>query len=120
MRRSLMLVTAAVVVGCGGERGEPVVVAGGDAAMGRALMRTYGCTSCHTVPGVRGPGSRVGPSLSGFGSRVYVAGQAQNTPENLIRFLVEPASVSPGTAMPDVGVSEEHARHLAAYLYRLR
>jgi cytochrome c len=119
VRRLVLLLAAAGLAGCGG-RPEPTVVADGDPALGRSLLRAYGCTSCHTVPGVRGPASLVGPPLTGWSRRVYVAGRATNTPDNLVRFLVEPASIAPGTAMPDVGLTEAHARHIAAYLYRIR
>jgi cytochrome c len=113
------VLAAAGLAACGG-RVEPAVVAGGDPAVGRSLVRAYGCTACHRVPGVRGPHALVGPPLTAWSRRVYVAGRAANTPDNLVRFLLEPASIAPGTAMPDVGLTEEHARHIAAYLYRVR
>jgi cytochrome c len=100
--------------------GEPTVVPGGDPKLGPQVMRQYGCQSCHTVPGVRGANAVVGPPLDGFGHRVYIAGELPNTPENLVRWVQHPRHVRPGTAMPDVGVTEEDARHIAAYLYTLR
>ena len=41
-------------------------------------------------------------------------------PENMIRWLIDPQAVEPGTAMPNLGMSEADARHIAAYLYTLR
>ena len=117
------LLVLAAASACGGEAESddpPVVVPGGDARQGRLALRAYGCTSCHAVPGVRGARARVGPPLTGWAGRRYVAGQAPNEPEALMRFIRDPQSVAPGSAMPDVGVTEADARHIAAYLYTLR
>jgi cytochrome c1 len=62
----------------------------------------------------------IGPPLGGFGSRIYIAGVQQNTPENLARWIARPQEVQPGNAMPDLGVTEPQARDIAAYLYTLR
>jgi cytochrome c1 len=43
-----------------------------------------------------------------------------NTPGNLIRWIRNPRSVEPGTAMPALGLSEREARDIAAYLYELQ
>jgi len=43
-----------------------------------------------------------------------------NTPANLMHWIRHPRQVSPDTAMPDTGVTEADARHIAAYLYTLR
>lgn len=94
--------------------------AGGDPHMGRNDMVSYGCVACHIVPGFPGTNSHVGPSLESFGARTYVAGAAENTPENLIHFIRDPRSVAPKSAMPTLGVSESDARNLAAYLYTLQ
>ena len=93
---------------------------GGDARRGAALLRRYGCTSCHAVGGVPGADAEVGPPLDGVGGRSYVAGVLPNTPDNLVRWIVDPRGVDPRTAMPDVGVTEPHARDIAAYLYTRR
>lgn len=79
-----------------------------------------GCGSCHRIPGVARAEGRVGPPLDGLADRIYLAGELTNTPDNLIRWLRSPQEVSPGTAMPDVGLTEEEARHIAAYLLTLR
>jgi hypothetical protein len=34
-----------------------------------------------------------------------------------VRWIVDPAGVSPGTLMPDLGVTEAHAREMAAFLF---
>ncbi len=94
-------------------------VATGNPALGRELLSSYGCGSCHTIPGVKGADALVGPPLTSFAKRSYVAGQLSNTPENLARWIQDPQQVEPGTAMPDLGVSAEEARNIAAYLLQL-
>lgn len=93
--------------------------AGGHARNAPKLMREYGCISCHTIPGVRGAHALVGPSLAGFASRQYIAGRVANEPDALVRWIMHPQSVKPGTAMPEMGVTGQHARDMAAYLYTL-
>jgi len=95
-------------------------VVGGNARRGPALIEAYGCAACHTVPGVRNANGNVGPPLTRFGDRTYIAGVLRNTPENLIRWIRVPQSVVPGNAMPDMGVTDAQARDIAAYLYTLR
>jgi cytochrome c2 len=93
---------------------------GGDAARGPALMRKYGCQSCHVIPGVTGADGLVGPPLAGIASRSYIGGVLPNAPDNMLRWLRDPRAVDPLTAMPNVGVTASDARHIAAYLYTLR
>ena len=83
-------------------------------------MRTYGCAGCHTIPGVPGANGLVGPSLAGIGSRIYIGGVATNTPDNLVQWITNPRAIDAETAMPVTGVTDEQARHIAAYLYTLR
>lgn len=94
-----------------------VQVTGGDASRAPELIRQYGCSSCHTVPGVRSARGLVGPPLTDIQHRAYIAGVLPNTPENLIDWIRMPQAIRPGTAMPNMGVTDEDARHLAAYLY---
>jgi cytochrome c2 len=89
-------------------------------AEGRQLLVNYGCGGCHIIPGVPGAQGRVGPSLRDFRSQAYIAGLLPNNATNLIRWIREPQQVAPGTAMPDLGVTEADARNIAAYLYSLR
>jgi cytochrome c1 len=46
-----------------------------------------------------------------------IAGLLPNTPANLVLWLRHPQSVTPGNAMPDLGLTETQARDIAAYLY---
>lgn len=106
----------AAISGCGDAAGRPGSVS---AMEGAALIREYGCHSCHTVRGIVGANGRIGPPLSDLGGRVYIAGSLPNTPDNLVRWIMNPRDVHAHTAMPDLGVTEEHARQIAAYLYSL-
>lgn len=98
----------------------PWTMAGADATRAPALMVSYGCNACHTIPGVANARGQVGPSLAQFGRRAYIAGSLRNEPDNLERWLRAPQSVLPGNAMPDTGVSGPDARDMAAYLYTLQ
>jgi cytochrome c2 len=95
-------------------------VPGGDARQGRQAFDIYGCGACHVIPGVPGANGAAGPPLTAFARRRFIAGSLPNTPGNLIAWLVDPQSIEPGTAMPNLGVSEYNARHMAAYLATLR
>lgn len=104
---------------CGCAKAPPVQVAGGDVQRGASALARYGCTGCHAVPGVRGPGSDVGPPLDGIAKRGYIGGVLANTPGNMVHWLRDPQEVDPRTAMPDLGVTEGDAKDIAAYLYTL-
>lgn len=104
----------------GGSEAGSAHVPGGAAARGAAVMDEFGCGGCHTIPGVNGASGMVGPPLASWSRRSYIAGNLPNTPENLIRWVMDPHMVEPGTAMPDVGLEEQQARDVAAYLYTLQ
>jgi cytochrome c2 len=82
---------------------------------GPALIKNYGCSACHAISGSSSK-PRVGPSLEQLPDQLYIAGKLSNTPENLIRWIQHPEEFRPGTAMPNLGVGEEDARDIAAYL----
>lgn len=93
---------------------------GGSAARGVAAISRYGCGSCHTIPGVSGAFGRIGPPLTAFGDRFYVAGVLQNTPVNLERWIENPPAVDEHTVMPNLHVTHQDAVDIAGYLYTLR
>jgi cytochrome c len=103
------------LAGCGEKAVRPVE--GGNAKLGKRLVEQYQCTSCHAIPGAAGASSDAGPPLEGFGKRSYIAGSIPNLAPNLVQWLVNPPAMKPGTMMPNLGVSEAEARHMAAYLY---
>lgn len=84
------------------------------------LMIKYGCPTCHVIPKVPGAVGKVGPSLDTLSQRSYLAGSLQNTPENLIRWIMHPQKYRPGTAMPEMGVTEQDARTIASFLESIR
>ena len=86
---------------------------------GAQLIERYGCGSGHTVPGIDRANGLVGPPLTRFGARSYVAGELPNNAENLRRWIEDPQAVEPGTAMPDLGVGPIDAQDIAAYLLTL-
>ena len=92
---------------------------GGDVKRGREALRQYACQTCHTIPGITSSSPNVGPPLQGLASRSLIAGRLANTPDNLVQWLRHPKAVKPLTAMPDLGVTEAHARDMAAYLATL-
>ncbi len=96
------------------------LVTGGNPKSGKAAIRRYGCYTCHTIPGVDGAYGLVGPPLTQVGSRYVLAGELPNTPENLELWIQHPRQVEPHTLMPEMGVSEQDSRDIAAYLYTLR
>ncbi|HJP67576.1 MAG TPA: c-type cytochrome [Sphingomicrobium sp.] len=93
------------------------VETGGDPKRGEALFIQYGCGSCHAVSDVRTATGMVGPPLDGIAVRVIIAGHLANKPENMERWIENPQQVSPGTAMPNLNVSQGDARDITAFLY---
>jgi cytochrome c len=117
--RITLLAAAWLVGGCdsGDGSGTGSASAGsGDASRGERLLAQYHCGSCHTIPGVAAARGRVAVTLESFGPRSYIAGRIPNTPELLVQWLQDPASLVPGTTMPDMGVSGGDAKDMAAYL----
>jgi mono/diheme cytochrome c family protein len=86
----------------------------------RLTLRQHACVACHLIPGVVGPDTHVGPPLVELGRRQVLVGRLPLTADNLVRWIRDPKGVDPGTAMPDMGVSEAHARLMAEYLLRPR
>ena len=124
MKRPAVVVAVAILLGAGAcgqspSAEPPPQVPGGNAAVGAELITQFGCGSCHIIPGIDGAGGLVGPPLIHFGRRKIIAGQLSNTADNLIRWIMDPQSVEPGTAMPDLQVTERQARDIAAYLFEL-
>ena len=91
----------------------------GDAQRGQRALHLHACSSCHVIPGVVGADVHAGPPLRGMGRRGLIAGKLAHTPEQMVRWLRDPKSVDPLTAMPAVGIGEQDARDMAAYLATL-
>ena len=107
----LMLAALALSAGCAKEPAPA-----GDRENGRLLLRQFGCGQCHRIPGVADAQGDTGPPLDRVGERAYLGGVLPNSSENLVRWIREPRRHDPRTTMPDLGVTEAHARDMAAYL----
>jgi cytochrome c oxidase subunit 2 len=89
------------------------------AQTGKELFTQSACMGCHTVSGVSA--GILGPNLTHFGSRkTFGAGSILNTPENLAKWVENPAHMKPGVLMPNLGMRPEQSKALAAYLLSLK
>ena len=113
MRRSVFAILAGATLSlCACE-------SGGSPTRGSRAIARYGCGGCHAIPGIPGAAGRVGPSLAGFPERAFIAGSFPNEPDDLVRWIRHPQALRPGTAMPDLGVTERDARDIVAFLSTL-
>lgn len=116
----LLLTLSACMSACDSRDAAAPAVDGGDARVGARLVSQFQCGSCHVIPDIAAAQGRTGPTLEMFGRRSYIAGSIPNFPDALARFIVNPAAVKPDSTMPAMGVSQQEARHIAAYLGTLR
>ncbi len=88
----------------------------GPAARGLAIFEGSTCIACHAIHGVPGADARVGPDLTHFGARRQLgAGVAENSPENLGRWLLDPQKIKPGVNMPNFNLTQTQVNDLIAY-----
>ena len=89
------------------------------AQTGAQDFKTKGCIACHTIQGISV--GTLGPNLTHVGSRTTIAaGTLPNTAEGLARWLRNPPAVKPGSLMPNLGLNDDDAAALAAYLRSLK
>lgn len=69
----------------------------------------YGCQACHAIGG---EGGAVGPALDRAGFRLNGTW--------VYRWIISPQAMKPETKMPNLGVTDEHALAIVAYLGTLR
>jgi cytochrome c len=124
IRFVLALAFSAGLIACsdlnaGRVRSAYITTGGGNARAGRDDIRKYGCNACHTIAGVPGAHGLVGPPLNGIGNREYIAGEVPNTASNLMHWIQHPHQIEPHTVMPEMNVTEQDSRDIAAYLYTL-
>jgi cytochrome c2 len=113
-------VAVALAAGCSTTSTVPPLQANhGDPGRGAKLIDSYGCGTCHSIPGIGDAHGLVGPPLDHFARRSYIAGMLPNSERNLQRWIEHPQSVVPGNAMPNLGVSKSDAADITAYLYTL-
>ena len=87
---------------------------------GLRAIYNYMCVTCHAIPGTVNGKPNVGPPLDGIASRRYIGGVLLNTPDNMIRWLINPQAIDPMSGMPNLGLKEQDARDIASYLYTLK
>ncbi|QOY94038.1 c-type cytochrome [Massilia sp. UMI-21] len=94
----------------------PPVGVQGDPERGRIAVTQYACQSCHIIPGVSGSKVYVGRPLEDMARRKVLAGSLPHDQANLVRWIRDPQSIDPETAMPNMGVSERDALDISAFL----
>jgi cytochrome c oxidase subunit 2 len=93
----------------------PAAPAGANPAV--ALMQAKICWTCHIISDVPNAKGTVGPDLTHLMARPkIVAGMLDNTPANLKKWLKNPPGVKPGTAMPNLGLSDAEIDALVNHL----
>ncbi len=99
----------------------PPPVQPGNPDRGRQLITSKGCAGCHTIQGVPGAVGQVGPELTHVASLPNIAGVLSPVnAENLATWLHNPPGVKPGTAMPNLGLSDQEVADLVAFLLTLK
>ena len=90
------------------------------AAAGRRVFETTACINCHAIEGTAATG-RFGPDLTHLMSRRTIAsGAAENTRDNLRRWLETPDHIKPGSLMPAMKLSDSDLDALLSYMESLR
>lgn len=89
-------------------------------AEGRRDFESQACVNCHAVAGTAAHG-QFGPDLTHLASRKTIAsGAADNTTENLERWIEEPDLIKPGSLMPAMHLTPDQVRKITAYLNTLQ
>jgi cytochrome c oxidase subunit 2 len=89
-------------------------------AAGRRVFETTACINCHAVAGTPANG-RFGPDLTHLMSRSTIAsGAADNTGDNLRRWIDDPEAIKPGSLMPAMKLAAADLDALVAYMQSLR
>lgn len=96
---------------------QAAAVTSGDPRRGETAFIAYGCGGCHSIDHIPRATGTVGPALDAIALQAVIAGKLANTPDNVQRWIREPQAVSPGSAMPDLGVTPRDARDINAFLY---
>jgi cytochrome c oxidase subunit II len=90
------------------------------AAAGRQEFESQACMNCHTIAGTSAHG-QFGPDLTHLASRKTIAsGAADNTTENLERWITDPDLIKQGSLMPSMHLTPDQVREITAYLNTLQ
>lgn len=98
---------------------------------GVQVILQRGCGSCHTIPNIPGASGTIGPNLGPhddvppLSQRPMIATYPNGTVPNasvddLAKWIADPPTLKPGTAMPKLGLSADEAAAAAAYLYTIQ
>jgi cytochrome c oxidase subunit 2 len=102
------------------EQQEGPAVTSDQVAAGRHVFETTACVNCHTIRGTIAQG-KFGPDLTHLMGRTTIAaGAAQNTDENLRRWVKNPDTIKQGALMPAMQLDQQDSDALVAYLMSLR
>jgi cytochrome c oxidase subunit 2 len=86
------------------------------AQKGKEFFTTGPCKACHTINGTAANGT-FGPNLTLLGDRTSIGGGVrENTPQALAEWLHDPASLKPGTLMPNYNLTQDQINALVAFL----
>jgi cytochrome c oxidase subunit 2 len=90
------------------------------AADGHRIFETTACINCHAIGDTVATG-RYGPDLTHLMSRSTIAsGAAENTRQNLRRWIDTPDSIKPGSLMPAMKLADDDLEALVSYMQTLR
>ena len=98
---------------------------------GAMVIQQRGCGTCHTIPGIPGANGQLAPNLGPHDDVPPIASRSpiatyprgavpNNSQDDLVAWIVDPASLKQGTAQPDLGLSPDEAAAAAAYLYAIQ
>lgn len=89
------------------------------AQQGKTIFTQSTCVGCHSITGLSA--GHIGPDLTHFASRKKFAGSLmESTPENLAKWIENPEHMKPGALMPNLGMTGDQSKALAAYLLSLK
>ncbi|HEY2595383.1 MAG TPA: c-type cytochrome [Chloroflexota bacterium] len=98
---------------------------------GMTVIEQHRCGGCHIIPGIPNANGNLGPDLSAHGDVPPVSDRGMiatypngavpnNSPDDMAAWLVNPNALKPGTAMPNLGLSQDDANAAAAYMYAIQ
>jgi cytochrome c oxidase subunit 2 len=93
-----------------------------EAKRGRELFVSLACSGCHTIRGLTAGKFPGAPELTNVASKKSIVGGVLSpvNEENLRRWISNPPAVKPGTAMPNLGLSEQQVTDLVNFLLILK
>ncbi len=82
---------------------------------GEQLVTGGACVSCHYIEGTAAQG-RIGPNLTGYGSRqTMAAGWVENNEENIKKWVHNPADIKPGAVQSPINSDYVNAMRMPAF-----